>query len=68
VYHNDLSPEADENLAVIKLLQEAIPEETEKKLKAFCSPFVVESLHFLRAQFMIRISETENVENSDKAE
>jgi hypothetical protein len=49
VYRNDLSPEADENQATIKLLLEAIPEDTEKKLKEFCSPYIVESLHFLRA-------------------
>jgi hypothetical protein len=67
-YRNDLTPEADENQGVIKLLLEAIPAETEKKLMEFCSPYIVESLHFLRALFLVRIGETENVERSDKAD
>jgi len=67
-YHNDLSPEADENQGVIKLLMDAIPAETEQKLMAFCSPYILESLNYLRGLFLLRIGETENVERSDKAE
>lgn len=68
-YRNDLSPEADENQGVIKMLMEAIPADTEKKLMEFCSPYIVESLQFLRSLFLVRIGgETENVEKSDKVE
>ena len=68
VYRNDLSPEADENQAVLKALLEAISEDTEQKLKKFCSPYIIESLQYLRALFLVRLGETENVENADKAE
>jgi hypothetical protein len=34
----------------------------------FCTPFIVENLHYLRALLIIKISETENVENLEKAE
>lgn len=47
---------------------DAIPADTEAKLKSFCSPYVMESLHYLRALFLARIGETENVESSEKAE
>jgi hypothetical protein len=47
---------------------DAIPADTEAKLKTFCSPYIVESLHYLRALFLARIGETENVESSEKAE
>lgn len=67
-YRNDLSPEADENQAAIKLLLEAVPADTEAQLMEFCSPYVLESLHYLRALFLVRIGEAENVERSEKAE
>lgn len=38
------------------------------KLKSFCTPFVVELLQYLRASFIIRLGENQNVENLDKAE
>lgn len=47
---------------------DAIPAETELKLKSFCSPYIIESLHYLRALFLARIGETENVESTEKAE
>ena len=67
-YRNNLSPEADENQAVIKLLLEALPADTEAQLIEFCSPYVLESLHYLRGLFLVRIGEAENVERSEKAE
>ena len=63
-----MPPEADENQAVLKLLLEAIPETTEHQLMAFCSPYILESLHYLRALFLVRVGETENVVNQEKAE
>jgi hypothetical protein len=63
VYRNELPPEADENQPSIKSLLEAVPEDVEQKLKEFCSPYIIESLHYLRALFLVRIGETENVEN-----
>ena len=62
-YRNDWPPEADEYQPVLKLLLESIPETTEHSLMAFCSPYILESLHFLRALFLVRIGETENVVN-----
>jgi len=68
IYRNDLSPEADENQAALKSLLEAVPDDTEQKLMEFSSPFIIESLHYLRALFLVRIGETENVDVLDKAE
>lgn len=50
------------------MLLDAIPADTETSLKQFCSPYIIESLHYLRALFLARIGETENVESSEKAE
>ena len=38
------------------------------KLKSFCTPYIIEKLQFLRASFIIRLGENQNVENLDKAE
>ena len=45
-----------------------IPDETDKKLKEFCTPYIVEKLQYLRALFLVRIGENENVESQEKSE
>lgn len=42
--------------------------DVEQRLQAFCSPYILESLHYLRALFLVRIGEAENVERFEKAE
>ena len=66
-YRNDLSPEADENQAALQFLQKDIEEDALKKLKAYCSPSLLEEIRYLRCLFLVRIGEKENVENLDKA-
>lgn len=37
-------------------------------MTTFCSPYLVEGLHYLRSLLMVRLGQTENVENQEKAE
>jgi len=66
-YRNDLSPEADENQTALQFLQKDIEEDVLKKLKAYCSPSLLEEIRYLRCLFLVRLGEKENVENLDKA-
>ena len=66
-YRNDLSPDSDENLAAIAFISKELGPEEIQDLKKFCSPSVLEALRILRSLFLIRLSEQENVQNSDKA-
>ena len=66
-YRNDLSPEADENQSAIQFIQKEIDGEQLSKLKAYCSPTLIEEINFLRCLFMVRLGETENVENLEKS-
>ena len=34
----------------------------------FCSPYLIESLQYLRSLLLVRLGQTENVENQEKAE
>jgi hypothetical protein len=68
VYYNDLTPEHDKNQPAIQFISKPIDAETLNKLKAFCTPFVVELLQSLRCNLLIRIGEFQNVESLDKAD
>lgn len=67
-YHNHLPPEADENQGALKAIQDPIPDDIEQALSTFCSPYLVESLQFLRSLLLVRLGQTENVKNQEKAE
>lgn len=67
-YFNDLTPEHDKNQPAITFILKPIEAETLSKLKAFSTPFVVELLQYLRSSMLVRIGESQNVENLDKAE
>jgi hypothetical protein len=46
----------------------AIPAEVINQFKKFCSPYVLDLLHFARSTMLARIGESENVEMPEKAD
>ena len=47
-------------------MEKQIEDDLIKKLEEYCSPFVVESLKFLRALLLLRVAEKENVESTNQ--
>lgn len=52
----------------MKVIQEHISDDVEHSLMKFCSPYLIESLQYLRSLLLVRLGQTENVENQEKAE
>lgn len=67
-YFNDLTPEHDKNQPAITFISKPIEAEVLNKLKVFATPYVVELLQYLRSTLLVRIGESQNVENLDKAD
>ena len=67
-YFNDLTPEHDKNQPAIQFLLKPIDSECVQRMKNYCTPFIVEMLQFLRASILVRVGESQNVENLDKAD
>ena len=67
-YYNHLSPEHEKNQEAIQNILKAIPSDVINQLKKYCSPFVVDLLHYARSLLLARIGESENVEMPEKAD
>lgn len=67
-YYNNLSPEHENNAEALEMIKKPIEPTVIAKLKEYCSPYIVETLQVLRALFLVRLGETENTENLEKAE
>jgi len=66
-YRNDLTPEAEENATALTFMQQTVEGDKLNKLKAYCSPNIIEEIRALRCLFMVRLGEPENAENLEKA-
>ena len=67
-YHNHLPPENEKNQEAILNLLKTIPVDLINQLKKYCSPYVIDLLHFARSTMLARIGESENVEMPEKAD
>lgn len=61
-YFNQFTPEHEKNQPAIQFLLKPIEGPKLEQLKSFCSPDVFESIFILRALFLFRVGELENVE------
>ena len=67
-FFNQFPPEHEKNQPAIQFLLKPIEGPKLDQLKAFCSPDVFECIYVLRAMFLFRVGEVENVESLDKAD
>mmetsp|Transcript_19539 Transcript_19539/g.14248 ORF Transcript_19539/g.14248 Transcript_19539/m.14248 type:complete len:142 (+) Transcript_19539:252-677(+) len=65
-FYNHLPPEHEKNQEAMQFMLKPVPADLLLQFKKVLSPYVLELLNFLRALFLVRAGESENVEAPDK--